>query len=801
MKFEQEGLSKAKSSDKKEKKDSRESKNEKFLDLDPTVKERVRNWSKEWLQNFYNTAKTYDGVSEFPFDFGNNLQADIAELVGEGESFRKGLLTEVFSQGVHTFLLEFIDFVKIKASVDSNNEELKNFLQACARSIFYGSSDITESLRLTERLILISVADRIPELSEITFHFDSETIYLLNYQDNSLNESILKISRLSIAQKLDVINYLRKMSMELFFNEDDPYDVIDRIKYILSGIAREDPSPLIVYACEVVFLKIRSQEQLLNQEESGISEDEFFSDYDEREVVDNEQFTKESKQLKTQVGSIDEIEGDFGMVASNAVSVFDSSLVPRKIAIIDPLKIVLSNKIFIPHDNLEFQTVRFSPYTLISKDPNMVPFNVDIDSEELSLLIQYLHEPKLKNNIERDLGIKFSEIPLRSQIHFLRFLAGQDSSGFNRLRTILQKHSDISNKILNSFLACAENVGYSESILTIAENFDTDTAQAIYDKYLEISSASEQIRDFIYRQTNITGITDNQIQKITQKLLHRANEILKSFAQKSSPAEDTPDERERVLKDLEIIKDEAWLITSTFSTLRDSGVAVEFKDIVNMNPEIVTGLELARNRKDVEKMLEIFYDNYHKYPAEFRDSIIDGFRQKLAFDTTDFYILRYKGEIVSFFRFDRRFETDGMFKDFYFGSVNTDTGFTGGRFAEVMFSEALKARAKEGVIEADCDPETEVSSKYIEQGFVATKYYVYKGVPSLGLILNQELNSRLRAKNLSRAEIESLENSPELFVVKYNRGEKVDFSKLSQGYVLSRYIKTKEDILCVFEKI
>ncbi len=448
----------------------------------------------------------------------------------------------------------------------------------------------------------------------------------------------------------------------------------------------------------------------------------------------------------------------------------------------------------------ELVAVESRPYVQIELDPNLNPFKGE-DSEQLTLLLQNLHNPALRNFIESDLGINLAEIPLRSQIHLLRFLSGQDLEGFNRLRIILQSHSDISNKILNSFLACAENVGYSESILTIAENFDTDTAQAIYDKYLEISSASEQIRDFIYHQTNITGITDNQIQKITQKLLHRANEILKSFAQKSSPAEDTPAERERVLKDLETIKDEAWLITSTFSTLRDSGVAVEFKDIVNMNPEIVTGLELARNRKDVDKMLEIFYDNYHKYPAEFRDSIIDGFRQKLAFDSTDFYILRYKGEIVSFFRFDRRFETDGMFKDFYFGSVNTDTGFTGGRFAEVMFSEALKARAKEGVIEADCDPETEVSSKYIEQGFVATKYYVYKSVPSLGLILDQELNSRLRAKNLSRAEIESLENSPELFVVKYNRGEKVDFSKLSQGYVLSRYIKTKEDILCVFEKI
>lgn len=888
-------------------KNTKKAKQEEASVLDETTEKRVRDWSQDWLQNFYTHIQHIsDEYGGREFGFSKDFSQDLARIVGVVPRDNEGRFQLKYSKAVAVFIDTMINFVKNESLNSSNSQKIVKLNRFIKEKLFSMSPNIFSAMILEDQVLYNAKANRVYELQGyIGQNFTSELAYNLAWGGSGVAEYLgPKLSELNIADKLDVLDQLQTTASVALAEQPESVgeNGIEIVKVIAKYLGDDSASPFLSYKTKLILERFQKEMDL-----PSVGVISFLGEAGQKSRLSEhmrKELLLEHNNLRLQINpdKILDKGSRFIRISSDTVGVFDHSnklrqfFVLRQTEVQEPqnLSLVALNHLIdglehqhYPHpidleNIIEYLSKEKGPfpkdlgsvlvdewrnlaqlrryrvdddrqvslqrmigsiekkedlkvgefiegdYTLALKsffielrkkvedkytkvyirdveellnDVTLNPFTDALEEKNLDLLIQQLHDPSLSFRVEQDLGIKFSEIPLRSQIHFLRFLSDQDAEGFNRLRTVLQKHSDISNKILNSFLACAEDVDYSESILTIAENFDTDTAQAIYDKYLEISSASEQIRDFIYHQTNITGITDNQIQKITQKLLHRANEILKSFAKKSSPAEDTPAERERVLKDLEVIKDEAWLITSTFSTLRDGGVAVEFKDIVNMNPEIVTGLELARNPKDVEKMLEIFYDNYHKYPAEFRDAIIDGFRQKLAFDNTDFYILRYKGEIVSFFRFDRRFEMDGMFKDFYFGSVNTDTGFTGGRFAEVMFSEALKARAKEGVIEADCDPETEVSSKYIEQGFVATKYYEYKGVPSLGLILDQELNSRLRAKTLSREEIDSLESSPELFVSRYNRGEKVDFSKLSQGYILSRYIKTKDSIICVFEKI
>ncbi|HOX40695.1 MAG TPA: hypothetical protein PK263_00705, partial [bacterium] len=67
------------------------------------------------------------------------------------------------------------------------------------------------------------------------------------------------------------------------------------------------------------------------------------------------------------------------------------------------------------------QRVDFKPYLEISEDKNALPFYAD--DPDLPLLLTHLHRPALRKMIEDDLGVKLEEIPFRSQVHLLRFLA------------------------------------------------------------------------------------------------------------------------------------------------------------------------------------------------------------------------------------------------------------------------------------------------------------------------------------------------------------------------------------------
>ncbi len=333
----------------------------------------------------------------------------------------------------------------------------------------------------------------------------------------------------------------------------------------------------------------------------------------------------------------------------------------------------------------ELVAVEARPYRDIELDPNLNPFKGE-DSEQLTLLLQSLHNPALRNFIETDLGISLAEIPLRSQIHLLRFLSGQNREGFDRLRNVLRAHPELTTKILNSFLACAEDMDYSEPILKLAEMLDTETTEAVFTKYNEITDASEQARKYILqilkdRKVNIDDVIKN--------LLHRGNELLKQWAkslEKTNPAD--------MLTDLARIKTEVQLLASTFLVAsEDKDDPVKIDEIKVAQMEVRYSSSLTNEEKG--EMERIFINNRKNYSKDLLDDTLSEFKSALISKDKEFQILKLGKDIIAFIRFDQL--PNG---NLYAGSLNVRPEIKGSAIGSAMLRATLDKKAESHDIEA-----------------------------------------------------------------------------------------------------
>ncbi len=113
-------------------------------------------------------------------------------------------------------------------------------------------------------------------------------------------------------------------------------------------------------------------------------------------------------------------------------------------------------------------SVHFTRVSELAKDKKLMPF-ASSDAQDVPILLADLHRPALRARVEQDLGVSLTELTLSSQIHFLRFLAGQNKEGYEKLKTVLDKSEGFRAELLNSFLVVSEDTAYGQHILALAE--------------------------------------------------------------------------------------------------------------------------------------------------------------------------------------------------------------------------------------------------------------------------------------------------------------------------------------------
>ncbi len=181
--------------------------------------------------------------------------------------------------------------------------------------------------------------------------------------------------------------------------------------------------------------------------------------------------------------------------------------------------------------------IHFQDYTEIANDPKLHPFSKGRD-EDIPLLLQHLHAPNLRKAIEEDLGCRLADIPLRSQIHLLHFLQTKNSATFERLRGILKTYPE--QAILNSFLACADDVEFGNTILDLAEDADM---QVVFTQYNEFIKNAEQMA------SKIAELSDElDQQQLYKAFLYRGKHLLEEA--KNALAAKSGREKQTVIAEL-----------------------------------------------------------------------------------------------------------------------------------------------------------------------------------------------------------------------------------------------------------
>jgi hypothetical protein len=387
------------------------------------------------------------------------------------------------------------------------------------------------------------------------------------------------------------------------------------------------------------------------------------------------------------------------------------------------------------------------------------------------------------------------------------------------------------------------------------ESKGSQVSDKIFEKFDEIIAQARKSKQEIKALFNEdTEITDEEMDKLMDNLVKKANDILETHVRRISSGED-PDEQE-ALEEINHIETDMELNAQILKVLRKgSGRPVRPDDFKGVSfekrtareffkPETVSQVAKAwfegkrshevpgsafegafvdfeedKQRQSADilfQMFEIYAANYKDKP-ELREMLLQSFSDNLRDrgNETILYVYLKKNKVIAFDRFDRQ-ESGKR----YFGSFNVSPELKNSAIGGAMMEVSLHQEAEESDLEAECLADVQISSYYIEkEGFMVDEFIPnYKGTPENVFHIIRRLGSAQDNKktpiqeDIIRECIESLgqtisNDAPrQIFRFKANSEEfvaKCNELINSKGYQMTRYFfagKKKEEVYCVFEK-
>lgn len=353
------------------------------------------------------------------------------------------------------------------------------------------------------------------------------------------------------------------------------------------------------------------------------------------------------------------------------------------------------------------------------------PFSQDTQ-EDFTLLMKHFHRPALRRHIERVFKISYEDIPLQSQVHFLRFLATADSATFKRFVTICTQAPDWRFEFFDAFACASHDITFGHIILDIAERLSATPAYAkkVFQNISTITSAIDDVKSYLHEQ--FQSYADREkIRPVVQNLVRRAQHFIMLIALSQEGS---------AIKVPEKLSSEIALFAATLKSMREKSQKVSLSEFVSVDFTILQGDELrvfALNEENRQKMESIYRSRYSdpKYPESFKQKLVDSLHSAIEKGNTTLYVVKHKGEIVAFCRFEEQ-ENGNL----YFGSFVVDERYDNHRLGMALLEESLLKLGETRRIEADCDPDTPAAKLYAKLGFHVTRKYTFEGVLSTHIV-------------------------------------------------------------------
>lgn len=454
------------------------------------------------------------------------------------------------------------------------------------------------------------------------------------------------------------------------------------------------------------------------------------------------------------------------------------------------------------------QEVKFTSYESIVANPELSPFGAVEGIGDMGLLLQDLH--RCRKDIEQDLGIEFSQIPYRSEMHFLLYLVRKhQSQDWARTKTVLQSMdsgASLKNKVLETFIASAENVGYGDMVIKLVENIPNPSQlELILDKYLELARTTAHMDSEL--QSVFAGDTNELVVRTAmQQLLHEANELLVGVSVKASTGNVG-----QIMTNLTSINARARTVVAAVRARKAHGEQVDLQEILSFKKIELSGPDLQdMHPKLVSAMRKLYVENYStRYKTGTADDskvdkviqqLLAGFNEALNNPKSKFYVYvdeqnidSETGEpaLVSFCRFDQGYDEAGQ-SILHAAAANTNPDYKNADMGKVAMAEAFTREGEQGVpIIAEVAADNPLAEFYLENlGFVIVGSFPLEGGRSLGLALkmriDKSLSARLPSRRLDKAYLQLIGDGGQFANFKMHITTTPDFRKLTEGYVLSR---------------
>lgn len=369
----------------------------------------------------------------------------------------------------------------------------------------------------------------------------------------------------------------------------------------------------------------------------------------------------------------------------------------------------------------ELPRVRFEPYGALLSDKNINPFP-KIGQSDLPLLMQQLHRPLMRQQIEEDLGVSFNDFNLNSQVHLLQFLAGNNKEAFGRMQELLHGDLPCKSEFLISFLSCAGDYTFGDKLVEIAEQYSPEGSEKIFKKYVELVVSSEKSRTYLRGAFGEELAAKPGLEEaIVQNLLKRGKDLLQKAAQEGI-------DETTILKELEHSKGDLLLFANAFRGMYGREVSLDqFKELSiehtaggQLNQEEYDQMLVMadQNWDDLKKLMPQMYGQImHDVPAQLKgeDSKTGG-----PIDTT-WHVMKRNNTVLGYFRLDNTAPNT-----VYFGSMNSLPDLHGFKLGDAILRD-MQAKETEGKLtEAHASPKTAICRSYINKyGFVGTGLLSY----------------------------------------------------------------------------
>ena len=292
----------------------------------------------------------------------------------------------------------------------------------------------------------------------------------------------------------------------------------DREMYRFSQLSEAD---------QAAYLKIKEEGDEREIREKSLGYGRFFEAFSKVDQIRSDLLSRRINNTPEFPENYDKIPAQLFPVSSDYIGVFDASSTLQYIA---PAKMV-----DLPTPPAT-TTLDFKRLARVTSELSFNPFQ-NVSAQDIPLLLQQLHRPRMREMVERELGLALDEMPLATQFQLLQFMAEESESTFARLRAVLPGEEGARQHFLTAFLACAQDRTYGKVILELAKEPASHNLFKAYAKIAETAESTAQTLYAQYHEAQPDALLSTS--DLFRALMSRANGLMGAYYYTQTKKRDT----------------------------------------------------------------------------------------------------------------------------------------------------------------------------------------------------------------------------------------------------------------------